>query len=215
MPRYAIEALQPGSTWQTIASNNSPAYLEAAHQAGIAHPVGMCLPERGLEERSLAGGRTQSRVAHGTTVTWRGYFQSVVSGRPTEDWKFSQEDVLVSLVWGSQVLQRIAQQVRAAENKLIMTEKLAVLANHYAGTVWPADGLDGGWRNLILAQHHDCWIVPYNGRVGNTWADKVTRWTGETVAASEEIMQQATADLSGGRAAQAAAFVAGFLTRWG
>ena len=32
----------------------------------------------------------------------------------------------------------------------------------------------------MLAQHHDCWIVPYNGRPGDTWADKVVRWTSET-----------------------------------
>ena len=211
VPRYAIEALQPGSTWQTIAWNNSPDYLEAARQAGIAHPVGMCLQDAGWKNGPWLGeGRNPAWPTE--YVTWRGYFQSVVSGRPTEDWKFSQEDVLVSLVWGSQVLQRIAQQVRAAENKLIMTEKLAVLANHYAGTVWPADGLDGGWRNLMLAQHHDCWIVPYNGRVGNTWADKVTRWTGETVAASEEIMRQATADLSRGRVDRAATYVRVFNT---
>ena len=211
VPRYAVESLQPGSTWQTIAWNNSPAYLKAARQAGIAHPVGMCLQDAGWKNGPWLGER-RNPAWPAEYVTWRGYFDNIVSGPANGDWRLSQEDVLVSLVWGSQVLQRIAQQVRAAENKLIMTEKLAVLANHYAGTAWPATKLDEAWRNLMLAQHHDCWIVPYNGRGGNTWADKVKRWTGETTAACDGIMRQATADISGGRAGQAASYVRVFNT---
>lgn len=41
----------------------------------------------------------------------------------------------------------------------------------------------------MLAQHHDCWIVPYNGKQGDTWADKVVRWTHSTnQIASEKIL---------------------------
>jgi alpha-mannosidase len=38
---------------------------------------------------------------------------------------------------------------------------------------------------VLLSQHHDCWIVPYNGRRGNTWADQVRRWTNVANAISE------------------------------
>lgn len=211
VPRYAIESLRPGSTWQTIAWNNSSAYLEAAQQAGIAHPIGMCLQDAGWKNGPWLGeGRNPAWPLE--YVTWRGYFQNIVSGPPAGDWRLSQEDVLVSLVWGSQVLQRIAQQVRAAENKLMMSEKLAALAHHYAGTAWPAPTLEGAWRNLMLAQHHDCWIVPYNGRAGNTWADKVSRWTQETEAVSDEIMRQATSGLSAGAADTTATCVRVFNT---
>ena len=43
--------------------------------------------------------------------------------------------------------------------------------------------IDEAWRTLLLSQHHDCWIVPYNrlNKRGN-WAENVTLWT----AASED-----------------------------
>lgn len=195
VPRYAIEALQPHSTWQTIAWNNSAAYLEAARRADIVHPVGMCLQDTGWKNGPWLGdGNNPGRSSE--YVTWRGYFRNIAMAHPSEDWRFSQEDVQVSLVWGSQVLQRLAQQVRAAENSVVMAGKLAALAHFQTGAVWPEDALDGAWKSLMLAQHHDCWIVPYNGRPGNTWADKVAVWTGETRTASEGIMHQATTAMS-------------------
>lgn len=54
----------------------------------------------------------------------------------------------------------------------------------------------------MLAEHHDCWIVPYNGRPGNTWADKVTRWTGSAQSASTEVRQQSLQALGSGSANQ-------------
>jgi alpha-mannosidase len=32
--------------------------------------------------------------------TWRNYFEKIAIKRTEQDWRFSQEDVLVSLVWG-------------------------------------------------------------------------------------------------------------------
>jgi alpha-mannosidase len=125
-------------------------------------------------------------------VTWRDYFEHIAIQRPQAEWHFSQEDVQVSLVWGAQVLQRIAQQVRGAENRIVMAEKLEAMAAVYRGTLWPGKTFDEAWRTLLLSQHHDCWIVPYNGRRGDTWADKVGRWTGATKQVSNKIMQEAT-----------------------
>src|SRR5258708_34023356 len=47
VPRYATETLKPHSTWETIAANNSVAYVLGALRAGIGHPVGMCLQDAG------------------------------------------------------------------------------------------------------------------------------------------------------------------------
>lgn len=194
-PRYAVEALQPRSTWQTIAWNNSAAYLEAARAAGIRHPVGMCLQDAGWKNGPWLGDPPARQSEY---VTWRAYFQKIANQQPIPEWRLSQEDIQVSLVWGAQVLQRLAQQVRAAENRLVQAEKMAALANMYAGSPYPAGVLDEAWRNLMLAEHHDCWIVPYNGRPGNTWADKVARWTGTAQSASDEVIKQAMQALGSG-----------------
>lgn len=186
-PRYAIEALQPGSTWQTIASGNSPAYIKACFAAGIKHPVGMTLQDAGW--RYGPDLRDGSKAYQPTEyTTWRNYFENVAIKSTSDNWKFTQEDVLVSLVWGSQILQRIAQQVRYSENKIISAEKLAAMAKVYGGIAYPADDFETAWHTLLLSQHHDCWIVPYNGRPGNTWADKVVKWTGATNRIADSVV---------------------------
>ena len=115
--------------------------------------------------------------------------------RSAPDWRVNQEDFQVSLVWGAQVLQRIARQVRSAENRLAQAEKVATLASAYAQMPWPEAAVDEAWRTLLLAQHHDCWIVPYNGRPGDTWADKVRRWTDATRQTSDEIIDRSAGSL--------------------
>jgi alpha-mannosidase len=194
VPRYGIESLKPESTWETIAAANATNYIQAAFQDGIEHPVGMCLQDAGWR-----GGPWLNRV-HGAYepteyVTWREYFEKHAVTAPAEDWRLSQEDVQVSLVWGAQVLQRIAQQVRRAENKIVMAEKLATMASIWRHEPWPAAQLDEGWRSLLLSQHHDCWIVPYNGRSGSTWADKVSHWTDSTLKTAEDICGRSTSAL--------------------
>jgi alpha-mannosidase len=104
-------------------------------------------------------------------TTWTAYIDMIRDKVETTDWKFSQEDVKLGLVWGAPVLQKIAQQVRLSENRLIMAEKMASLDYLFNDKAWPAADFADAWRTLMLAQHHDYWIVPYNGRPGNTWAD--------------------------------------------
>ena len=194
-PRYAVEALQPGSTWQTIASGNSPEYIKACFAAGILHPVGMTIQDAGWR---FGPGLKDGSKAYRPTVytTWANYFENIAIKNPTQDWHFTQEDVLVSLVWGSQILQQIAQEVRYSENKLISAEKLAAIAKIYSGTDYPQAVFDAAWRPLLLSQHHDCWIVPYNGRQGNTWADKVVTWTGTTNRIADSVTTQAEGELA-------------------
>ncbi|RYY58911.1 MAG: glycosyl hydrolase [Chitinophagaceae bacterium] len=175
VPRYASEALDPNSTWQTTASTNSKAFISSALDAGIKNPVGMCLQDAGWKFGPWLKKNTGPDKS--TYITWRNYIGNVAGRQKLADWKFSQEDVQVSLVWGAQVLQQIARQVRVSENKIVRSEKLASMASVLQGSSYPAAAFDEAWRGLMLAQHHDCWIVPYNGKRNNTWIDKVQRWT--------------------------------------
>ena len=211
VPRYAIESLDATTTWKTMASDNDPAYILAAFQAGIGQPVGMCLQDAGWKSGPRLG---KGAYAPTEYITWRDYFENHAVKTPAQDWKFSQEDVLVSLVWGSQVIQKVAQEVRAAENQIIMAEKLAALAATYREFSWPQPAFDGAWRTLLLAEHHDCWIVPYNTSLAedhltaplrpltatneprNTWSDKIANWTDNTRQSSARITGQALAALS-------------------
>lgn len=183
VPRYSSESLLQNSTWQTTAWNNGKEYIQSARAAGITHPIGMCLQDAGWRNGPWL-------KQHALYQTWRHYIGNVADKRNVPVWKFSQEDIHVSLVWGAQVLQRIAQQVRAAENKLITAEKYAAITTLYDQLPWPQQQLDTAWKSLLLAQHHDCWIVPYNGSKGDTWIDKVKHWTDMTIAVSDSILHQ-------------------------
>lgn len=198
VPRYEIEHLDPHSTWQTIASVNSPEYVNAALKYGITHPVGMCLQDAGWKIGPWLrdGKKTYNPYEY---VTWREYFHNVATQSPKLNWSFSQEDVLVSLVWGSQILQKLAQQVRTSENKIIQAEKIASLSSVYAKGLWPGTAFDNAWRTLLLSQHHDCWIVPYNGGKGNSWADKVDSWTANSNTKSDSIISKSINLLDAGK----------------
>ncbi len=175
VPRYACESLQTNSCWQTIAFRNSPEYLAACQAQGIEHPIGMCLQDAGWRGGPWLGAPDQRPTAK--YITWSDYILKVTSGKTDDNWRFSQEDVKPGLMWGAQVLQRIAQQSREAEYRLLVAEKLAAMALVDAGRPADTRSFDLAWHNVLLSQHHDCWIVPYNGRLGNTWADQVQRWT--------------------------------------
>lgn len=194
-PRYEVETFKPHSIWETIASGNSKEYVQKAFAYGIKHPIGMCLQDAGWSFGPwLRGNDVYTPTKY---TTWRNYFTKTTNGRADKDWRLSQEDILPGLMWGAPVLQRIAQQVRRSENKIIQAEKLAALATMWQGTQWPENSFEDAWRTLLLSQHHDCWIVPYNGKPGDTWADKVVRWTGFTNQVSDSITKTATQQLSG------------------
>lgn len=181
VPRYACEGLSEESTWQTNSWTNSNKFIEACLNDGVKYPVGMCFQDAGWD-----GGPWGNQYQPTVYTTWTDYFEMVKDKVEATDWQFSQEDIKPGLVWGSQVLQKIAQEVRVSENRLIMAEKMASLNYLLNKEAWPAADFAEAWRTLMLAQHHDCWIVPYNGRPGNTWADKVTRWTNSSNQIAEE-----------------------------
>jgi alpha-mannosidase len=200
-PRYSCEALQSNSCWQTVAFRNSPEYLAACRSQGIEHPVGMCLQDAGWRGGPWLGAEDNGSRESTKYMTWRDYFHNVTPGKTGDDWLFSQEDVKPGLMWGARVLQRIAQQSRHAEHRLLVAEKLAAMALVEAGRPARTAAFDEAWKDVLLAQHHDCWIVPYNGRPGNTWADQVRRWTEVANSISDQSIQSSLeALLNAGRA---------------
>jgi len=202
VPRYASEDLQPGSTWQSIAWYNSKDYIRKSFEAGIQNPVGMTIQDaawsHGWAKGPWLGQDTTKFYTPTRYTTWRNYFANYSIGTPDEDWHFSQEDVLTSLVWGSEVMNTLAQEVRGAENTIVQAEKMAVFASLVENTPWPKSLIDEGWVKLLLSQHHDCWIVPYNNlQGGRTWADHVTEWTGVTHQNSQAVIDRSLKALNG------------------
>src|SRR5690606_32595721 len=132
-------------------------------------------------------------IEHNSTyVTWTGYIGDIPSRQTDDSWPFWQAGVLVNLMRASQALQRIAADVRKPENNRVMAEKISAMAyldNNYQPL---ADDEDEAWRTLMMAQHHDSWIVPYN-RLDQqqTWEQAVRSWTNTTDRLSEKIIQEA------------------------
>lgn len=192
VPRYACEEFEDNSTWQTKAWDNSDSYLNACFDYGIKNPVGMCYQD--------AGWRNGPWIGYGNNiknksiyVTWKEYIEDISVGKTNDNYHFSQEDVLVNLVWGSQVLQKIAQEVRISENNIVMAEKIAAMANIDNNYTPSQKNIDEGWRTLMMAQHHDSWIVPYNRlNKKNTWAQEIVLWTNNTNNISDNIIINAT-----------------------
>lgn len=186
VPRYACEGLEENSTWQTTAWGNSEVYLKACRDAGIKHPVGMCFQDAGWKYGPWLGENKSNSIY----VRWRDYFENISTGKTDDDWHLSQEDVHVNLMWGSQVMQRIAQEVRTSENKIVMAEKMSVMAHLMNGYSYAQTDMDEAWRTLMLAQHHDSWIVPYNRlNKQGTWADAIKRWTDQTNSIADGIVE--------------------------
>ena len=197
-PRYACEELEENSVWQTAVWNNNDRYIKACRDAGIKHPVGMCFQDAGWRNGPWIG--YGSKVKQGSQyVTWREYFEMLGIERSADDYHFTQDDVRPALMWGSQVLQRLAQQVRRSENIIPQAEKMAAMASvlRFDYTV-RQEAIDEAWRTLMLAQHHDSWIVPYNdlNRQG-TWADWIKRWTHSADVAAEGIIRDAQQAIAG------------------
>lgn len=188
VPRYACEALEDSSVWQTKAWKNSRDYLRACREAGIEHPIGMCYQDAGWTKGPWLGANSRSQY-----VRWTDYIEQIADPNSATDYKMPQEHVLPALVWGSQVMQRIGQQVRRAEHLLLEAERLSSM--HYLMTGERPDqtALDEAWRTLMLAQHHDSWIVPYNRlNKQGTWADNIALWTEKTRRLAESVVSSLT-----------------------
>lgn len=197
-PRYDCEELQPSTVWQTTAWRNSPHYLRACREAGIESPIGMCYQDAGWRNGPWLGKNPMG--SH--YVLWTEYFERFGKELPAPEVRFSQMDVRVNLMWGSSVLREIARSVRRAENALQNAEKTGFIASLLGEGFKPDyDLVDECWRQLMLAQHHDSWIVPYN-RLWHygTWADAIRQWTGYACdGARNQALAAAKAVCSGDR----------------
>jgi len=197
VPRYACEEFEPESTWQSRAWYNSKEYIQQCLDAGIKNPVGMCIQDAawnaGWNKGPWLGNDTSNHYK-----TWRNYIANFSIGTTDNDWHFTQEDVLTSLVWGSQVMQTLAQEVRSAENNIVQAEKIASLTKLIRNkSNYPKGLLDEGWIKLLLSQHHDCWIVPYNNlHSGRTWAQHVSEWTSVTNENSRTVIERSLMSLN-------------------
>ena len=194
VPRPACEELEENSVWQTTSWRNDRKYLQACFAAGIQHPVGMCYQDAGWRKGPWLQAKCRSEY-----VLWTNYIERIANKELTTDYRMPQEDVRVALVWGSQVMQRIGQQVRKTENRLVQTENLAAILNITNGFKPDQSKLDDAWRQLMLSQHHDSWIVPYN-RLNDkgTWADNIALWTANSCKLADEVTSQALPAIQGG-----------------
>lgn len=197
-PRYECEALEHNSVWQTAAWNNNDDYIRACRAAGIKYPVGMCFQDAGWRNGPWIGYGAKTKQ-NSRYVTWREYFEMLGVERSEDDYHFTQEDVRPALMWGSQVLQRIAQQVRYTENIIPQAEKMAAMASvlRFDYSVLQKD-IDEAWRTLMLAQHHDSWIVPYNNLNNRrTWAEWIFLWTRDSNSHAKRVIARAQQAMAG------------------
>ena len=109
---------------------------------------------------------------------------------------FQHGDILVTLPWGEKTLQTAAQQVRSAENRLLMAEKAAALAFLVRGSNWPSDRLREAWDNLLWSQHHDAWITVTTRSGRRAWAFQVASQTMAAEEAADEIIAESAQALS-------------------
>ena len=189
VPRYACEDLV--NTWETDSVNGTPAFSQKCVAHGIPHPAGMCFQDLGWAARPKVMG---NHIRH---VTWREYIHTVAD-QPTDRWAFGIEDILVTLPWGEQTLQELAQQVRAAETKLLSAEKLSSMAWLDRGSTWPDRELREAWDQLLWAQHHDAWITATTRSGRDAWAFQVASETRYAEELAGNIIADAAEKLSAG-----------------
>ncbi|MEX2400194.1 MAG: hypothetical protein WD423_05440 [Rhodothermales bacterium] len=185
-PRYAVEELV--NAWETESVDATPEFAQKCVDHGIAHPVGMMFQDLGWSAHPRVEGN------HIRYVTWREYFEEIVDA-PEVEWAFGIEDSLVTLPWGEQTIQTVTQQVRAAETKVLVAEKMSALAWLETGRMPNADALQEAWDDLMWSQHHDSWITATTRSGRDAWAFLVARWTLNAEELCDGEIDQSTAAL--------------------
>ena len=182
VPRYGCEDLI--FCWAIQGSGYDKPALDGFAQKcldhGIKHPVGVEFQDLGWR------GLPWVNESYQHFTTWREYIDKIAD-KPKAEWKFSQEDILVTIPWGEKTLTRMAKQVRDSENKLISAEKCAALASFVSGAEYPKNALSDAWYNLLLSQHHDAWICAAAGR----WGKRAEAWTSMSDAIAERVTDDA------------------------
>jgi alpha-mannosidase len=120
-----------------------------------------------------------------------------IANKTVRDWRFSMEDIRCALPWGEKTLQKIARQVRSAENRLITAEKLASLAAVWAATPYPASSLQEAWDKTLWSQHHDVWITATTRSGRDAWAFQAAAETWDSEAICNGIIERSLDQLVG------------------
>lgn len=183
VPRYACEALQ--KVYETESISGTVAFARKCIAHGIAKPVGMCFQDLGWPAKPRVEG---DYIRY---VTWREYIHNI-AGKPTKEWRFGIEDTLTTLPWGEHTLQLVAQQVRSAENRILVAEKLAALAHLEVGSTWPESRFRDAWDKLLLTQAHDAWITATTRRGRQAWSFQVASDTLTTERLASSIIDDAS-----------------------
>ncbi len=182
VPRYACESLQ--KVYETESISGSVEFARKSIEHGIAKPVGMCFQDLGWPAKPRVTG---DYIRY---VTWGEYIHGIAS-TPSKDWHFGIEDTLTTLPWGEHTLQAVAQQVRSAENRILMAEKLAALAYLERQSAWPGAQLQEAWDELLLTQAHDAWITATTRTGRQAWAFQVASDTLTTENKASAILDAA------------------------
>lgn len=193
VPRYASEPLVPPATM--AGAQPTAAFIDQCAADGIEHPSGTILQDMGWPGRPWRLGISQAVADAMRHVTWREYVDTIASP-PQKRWKASQEDLRVGLPWGGSVLQRVAQLVRASENRIVQAEKLSAMAFVRRGRPFPTAEVRQAWKDLLWSQHHDVWIVSQNRHGTGTWATTVETKTEAIAQACARIVDDSTAAMA-------------------
>jgi alpha-mannosidase len=186
VPRYAIERLQ--QVYETESIDATPEFARRSVDRGIRHPSGMCFQDLGWPAKPRVSG------PHIRFMTWREYIHGVAQS--SGEWRFSIEDILVTLPWGDPTLRVVGQQVRSAETKLVYAEKIAALAFLKQRAEWPAYALQDAWDRVMLSQAHDAWITATTRKGRQAWAFEVAANTLAAEEAANEIAEVGAAAMS-------------------
>lgn len=192
VPRYAIEKLQ--KVYETESVDATPEFSEKCVQHGIQHPAGMCFQDLGWPAKPRVQG------SYIQFATWHEYIRSIASS-PTKSWRFGIEDILVTLPWGDPILLKVAQQVRSAENRLVIAEKIAAIAHVKNGSPWPSEELRDAWDDVLLSQAHDAWITATTRQGRQAWAFQVASHTLNAQDTADQVINTAAAAMNKGNPA--------------
>lgn len=197
VPRYTCEELiscnateASGYDYESIAG-----FAEKCVREGIEAPTGMCLQDLGWASAPLVQGIDVEYV------TWREYFKRF-GERMKGEVSFSQEDILVALPWGNRILSEMLRNVRYAENRILQTEKLLVLAQSEAGIKKEVlSGCTGmlraAWKMLMQAQHHDGYICATCGEGTRQWGFRSNKLALDACAFLDHVSAAAQEAMTG------------------
>ncbi len=179
VPRNACEQLL--DTWRTEAQTGSEEFAAKCVEHGISHPAGMCFQDLGWAARPNVHGEYIS------FVTWREYLHTVAPETKL-NWRLGIEGTRCALPYGEKTIQEIARQVRSAENRLIVAEKISSMAAIFAKKPYPHGDLRTAWEKTLWAQHHDSWITATTRSGLNAWAFQVALETWDAENLCTEII---------------------------